>query len=34
MGVGLVVGIIAGILFYVLLVWLLPILSANFTLVE
>lgn len=34
MGVGLVIGILAGIAFYVLLVWLLPILSANFTLVD
>lgn len=34
MGVGLVGGIVVGVAFYALLVWLLPVLSANFTLVE
>lgn len=34
MGLGLAVGIVAGVLFYIALVWVLPILSANFTLVE
>lgn len=34
MGWGLVLGVVAGIAFFALLVWLLPVLSANFTLVE
>ena len=34
MGYGLVFGVVAGIVFYGFLVWLLPVLSANFTLVE
>ena len=34
MGYGLIIGVLAGVVFYIALVWLLPILSANFTLVE
>lgn len=34
MGVGLILGIVVGIIFYAFLVWLLPVLSANFTLVD
>ena len=34
MTAGLVIGILAGIVFYIALIWLLPILSANFTLVD